>query len=67
MGGLGLALAKGFRDVLGTGTSDALVNLECLPQAGGGFAGIAVLHVALADSFQGARLGQGCTDLVADG
>ena len=59
--------AQGFLDALGAGASDALVDRECLPQVGGGFAGVAVLEVAVADSFQGACFLQGCADLAGDG
>jgi hypothetical protein len=53
-------LEEGFLDAPGGGSSGALVDGEGLPQAGGGFAGVAVVQVAVADSFQGACFLQGC-------
>ncbi len=49
-----LVVAEGFLDVLGAGGSDALVDGERLPEMGGGFGGVAVVQVAVADPFQGA-------------
>jgi len=49
-------VVEGFLDALGGRGSDALVDRECLPQACDGFLGIAVVEVAVANSFQGACL-----------
>ena len=51
-----LMVAERFLDVLGAGGSDALVDGERLPQMVGGFDGVAVVQVAVADSFQCACL-----------
>jgi hypothetical protein len=60
-------LAEGFLDSPGGGGTDALVDRECLLQVGGSLAGVTVLEVALAKSFQGACfLGSG-TDVAGDG
>ena len=47
-------LDERFLDAPGGGGSYALVDGEGLPQAGGAFTGVAVVQVAVADSFQGA-------------
>ena len=47
---------EGFLDAPRGGGSGALVDRECLPQACDGFLGIAVVEVAVANSFQGACL-----------
>ena len=52
-------LPEGFLNAPGAWGSDALVDRERLPQVGGAFAGVAVLEVAVADSFQGACFLQG--------
>ena len=53
---VGVARADGgFLDAPGFGDADALVNRECLPQVLPGLAGIAVLQVAVPESFQGER------------
>jgi hypothetical protein len=52
-------LAEGFFGPLGAGACDALVDDQCLLQEGGGFAGVAVVEVGPADSFQGAGFLQG--------
>ena len=54
-------------DALGAGGSDALVNGERLLQVGGAFTGVAVLEVAVPDSFQRACFLQGGADLTGDG
>ena len=59
--------AEGFLDKLGAGGSDVLVDRQCLPQVGGSFAGVAVLEVAVADSFQRACLLQRCAEFAGDG
>jgi hypothetical protein len=60
-------LAEGVFHAPGARAFDALVDREGLPQKGGGFAGVAVLEVAGANSFQGACLLQGCADLAGNG
>ena len=45
---------EGLLDALGGGGADALVDRQCLPQVRGGLAGVGVLQVGLAESFQGA-------------
>ena len=45
----------------------ALVDRECLPQVRGGLAGVAVLQVGLAESFQGACFLQGRAEVAGDG
>jgi hypothetical protein len=57
---------EGFSDALGGGGSDALVDRERLLQAGGGFAGIAVLEMAVADAFQSACFLDGHPDVASD-
>jgi hypothetical protein len=47
-------LAQGFLDALSAGAFDALVDRECAQERRGGLAGVAVLEMAVADSFQGA-------------
>jgi hypothetical protein len=49
------------------GRSRALVDAEGLPQVGGGLAGIAVLEVGPAESFQGSCLLEGHADVPRDG
>lgn len=44
-------VVEGSLDALGAGSSDVLVDRECLPQVRGAVAGVAVLEVVLADSF----------------
>jgi hypothetical protein len=56
-------LAQGVLDALIAGVSDALVDRECLPQVLGGLAGVAVVKVAVADSFQGACFFQGAAEV----
>ena len=45
---------EGFLDAAGGGGADTLVDRECLPQVLRGLTGVAVLQVAVAESFQGA-------------
>ena len=56
-----------FLDTLGLGASDALVDRERMPQVRGGFGRVAVLEVALADSFQRTCFCKGDADLAGDG
>ena len=62
-----LVVLEGFPDAPGGGGADALVDRECLPQVRGGLAGVAVLEVAVADSFQGACFLWGRADVAGDG
>ena len=48
---LDAVVVEGFLDALGAGSSDALVDRECLPQVRGTLVGVAVPEMALADSF----------------
>jgi hypothetical protein len=61
------AAAERFLDALRIGGSDALVDRQRLPQVRRAFAGIAVLDVAAADAFQGARFFLGSTEGTGDG
>ena len=66
--GCELVLLQGFLDTPGGGVgSDALVDGECLLQVRRGLAGVAVVEVAVADAFQGARFLQRRADVVGDG
>jgi hypothetical protein len=58
---------EGLLDSLGGGGADALVDRECLLQVRGGLAGVAVLQVALAESFQGACFLWGRAEVAGDG
>ncbi len=58
---------EGFLDPPGVWGSDALVDRKCLLQVRGGFAWVAVLAVAVADSFQGASFFQGNAKVAGDG
>ncbi len=60
-------VAEGVLDAPGTGSSDALVDRECLPQMGGGFAAVAVVEAGLADAFQGACFFEGAAEVAGDG
>ena len=51
---------------LGRG-ADALVDRECLPQGSGGLAGVALLQMAVAESFQGACFLGGRAQVAGDG
>jgi hypothetical protein len=42
---------------------DAFVDGECVPQVHRGLAGVAVVELAVADTFQGAGFLEGCADL----
>ncbi len=44
-----------------------LVDRECLPQVRGGLAGVVVVQVGLAESFQGAGFLRGGADVAGDG
>ena len=58
---------EGFLDAPCGGGADALVDRQCLPQVRGGLAGVAVLQVALAESFQGACFLGGRAEVAGDG
>jgi hypothetical protein len=51
----------------GAGAADALVDRQGLLEVSGGLAGVGVVEEAVADSFQGPCLLQGCADLAGDG
>jgi len=57
---------EGFLDAPGIWSTDALVDRERLPEVWDAFAGVAVLEVAVADSFQGARFLGGHGDVAGD-
>jgi hypothetical protein len=57
------AVAKCVLNALSPGRSRALVDAEGLPKVGGGLAGIAVLEVGPAESFQGSCLLEGHADV----
>lgn len=59
MDGLEPVLPQGLADALVAWASDALVDRQCPPQGRGGLAGVGVVEVAVADSFQGACFLQG--------
>ena len=61
-----MLVVEGLLDAAGGGGSDPLVDRQRLPQAGGAFAGVAVLEVAAADSFQGARFVRGGAEVAGD-
>ena len=65
--GCELVLLEGFLDAPGVRSSDALVDGECAPQVHRGLAGVAVVEVAVADAFQGARFIQRRADVAGDG
>jgi hypothetical protein len=58
---------QGFLDSLRGGGADALVDRQCLPQVRGGLAGVAVLQMAAAESFQGACFFWGRADVAGNG
>jgi len=58
---------EGFLDAPGGGGADALVDGERLSQVRGGFTGIAVSEVDVADSFQGAGFLRGGAEVAGDG
>ena len=66
-GGHQLVVLDGFLDSLRGGSADALVDGECLPQLRGGFAGVAVVQVGLAESFLGACFLRCCANVAGDG
>ena len=66
-GGYQLVVLDGFLDSLCGGSADALVDGECLPQLCGGLAGVAVVQVGLAETFQGACFLGGCANVAGDG
>jgi hypothetical protein len=59
--------AEGIADPLRVRGADALVDRERLLQEGGGLAVAAVVEVAVAGAFQGARFLQRRADVVGDG
>ena len=58
---------EGFLDAPGGRGADVLVDRECLLQVRGSLAGVAVLQVASAKSFQGACFLWGRADVAGDG
>jgi hypothetical protein len=60
-------LAQGFFGPLSAGAGDALVDGQCLLQELGSFAGVAVVKVGSADSFQGAGFFQGHAEFAGEG
>ena len=58
---------RGFPDARSARASDALADRECFPQWRDGLAGVGVLEVTLADSFQSSGFLQRCADLAGDG
>ena len=58
---------EGFLHAPGGGGANALVDRECLPQRLGGLAGVAVLQVGFAESFQGSCFLQGRAELAGNG
>ena len=57
---------EGLLDALGGWSADAMIDGECLPHVGGALAGVAVMEVAVADSFQGACFLQRRADLTSE-
>jgi hypothetical protein len=60
-------VTESLLDALGGGGADALVDRQCLPQVGRSLAGVAVLQVTVAESFQGACFLWGRTEVAGDG
>ena len=60
-------VVEGFLDPLRGGGADALVDRERLPQWWGGWAGVAVVQVGSAESFEGACLLQRRAEVAGDG
>ena len=58
---------SGFLDAPGRRGADVMVDRECLLQVRGGLAGVDVLQVAVAESFQGACFLWGRADVAGDG
>src|SRR5215472_17467859 len=54
-------------DPLCGGDADALVDRVCLRQVRCGLAGVAILQVAMAESFQGTRFVEGGLNVLGDG
>jgi hypothetical protein len=63
----GVLVAEGLLDAAGGGGSDALVDRQGLPQAGGALAGVAVAQVAAAGPFEGSCFLQGGAEVAGDG
>ena len=59
--------AEGFLDLPGTGSSNALIDRQCLPQVRGGLAAVTVLEVGAADALQGACFLEGHAEMTRDG
>jgi len=57
----------GLLDALRGGGADALVDRQCLLQVRVGLAGVTILQVALAESFQGACFLGGRADVAGNG
>jgi hypothetical protein len=66
-GGGQLVVLEGLLDSPGGGGADALVDRQCLRQVCGGLAGVAVVEVGLAESFQGACFLWGRAEVAGDG
>ncbi len=66
-GGCQPVVLDGLLDAPHGGGADALVDRECLLQVGGGLAGVLVLQVAVAESFQGACFFGGRAEVAGDG
>src|SRR5262249_39053230 len=66
-GGSQLVVLEGLLGGVGGGGADGLVDRQCLAQVRGGFTGIAVLKVGLAESFQGASFLKGHAEVAGDG
>src|SRR5262245_35584279 len=64
-GGYQLVVLDGFLDSLCGGSADALVVDGCWRQLRGGLAGVAVVQVGLAESFQSACFLWGCANVAA--
>jgi hypothetical protein len=60
-------LVEGFLDAPGAGGADALIDGKCLFQAGGGFAGVAVMQVAVSDALPGSCFLQRRAEVDGDG
>jgi hypothetical protein len=58
---------ESFLDAPGGGGADALVDRQCLPEVCRSLAGVAVLPVAVAESFQGAGFLWGRAEVAGDG
>ncbi len=54
-------------DAPAAGGSNALIDCDCLLQVRGGLAGVAVVEMAAADSFQSAGFLEGYTNVTGDG